>query len=194
MLEILRVGTHLDSAGEEYTFSIADLNNIAAGYDIQKYRAPLLIGHDENQPAQAIVARLRVVGESLFAILMNVNAELQNMLEQGRFAGVSVALYPPGEPSSPYAADQWGLRHVALVQVPAVKGMALPQFKSSDRAVYIQFAETAAAQSQKRLQLLSQPKNHLKTSLKPKPNQKLVRQIILRLMRKRNQNQIRQLN
>jgi hypothetical protein len=141
MLEILRVGTHIDSAGAEFSFSPQDLSDIAAGYDLQKYRSPVLRGHDENQPALAIVARLRVVGDSLFAILMNVSPELQTMLEQGQFGGVSVALYPPGEPSSPYDQDKWGLRHVALVQVPAVKGMALPQFKSSDRAVYINFAE-----------------------------------------------------
>jgi hypothetical protein len=148
MLEILRVGTHIDSAGAEFSFSPQDLSDIAAGYDLQKYRSPVLRGHDENQPALAIVARLRVVGDSLFAILMNVSPELQTMLEQGQFAGVSVALYPPGEPSSPYDQDKWGLRHVALVQVPAVKGMALPQFKSSDRAVYINFAEASEAPEQ----------------------------------------------
>ena len=148
MLEILKAGTHIDSAGEEFSFSIQDLNQIAAGYDLQKYRAPVLIGHAENQPALAIVARLTVVGDSLFAFLMNESAELQTILAQGQFAGVSVALYPPGEPSSPYDVDKWGLRHVALVQVPAIKGMALPQFSSGDRAVYINFAESKQTNSE----------------------------------------------
>jgi hypothetical protein len=157
MLEILKAGTHIDSAGEEFSFLVQDLEDIATGYNFHSYRAPVLIGHDENQPALAIVARLRVVGDSLLAILMNVSPELQAMLEQGRFAGVSVALYPPGEPASPYAPDQWGLRHVALVQVPAVKGMTLPQFQSSDRAVYIQFAEAVPPVNPESAQLASLP-------------------------------------
>ncbi len=127
MIEIFYAGTHRDRRGAERTFSEAQIQEIATTYDRTRHEAPFLIGHDESLPNQGLVKAVIALGGKLFAIPHKVVTEFSEAVNAGRYPKVSCALYSPDDPANP-VAGKWGLRHVAAVQVPAVKGMESPSF------------------------------------------------------------------
>jgi hypothetical protein len=57
MLQIFEKGTHIDSLGNERTFTEEEVQQIAASYDRNRYQAPIFIGHrsDDTEPNQGLV-------------------------------------------------------------------------------------------------------------------------------------------
>lgn len=140
LVEIFRAGTHLDSAGVSRSFTEADLDQMASSYDPAKHAAPLLVGHDESRANMGLVDRVARIGSSLYAQARDVSAEFKAAVNQRRLPALSAALYHPDDQRNP-SPGNWALRHVAAVQIPAVKGMAAPQFAEGDLSVAIEFSE-----------------------------------------------------
>lgn len=127
MLEIFKAGEHTDNRGVKRLFTEEMVQEIVDSYDFKKHRAPILTGHNENQPNKGLIADLKKIGDKLFAIPRNVLPEFKESVNREEWAGLSPRLYHPNDPSNP-APGKWGLRHLAFLQIPAVKGMALPEF------------------------------------------------------------------
>lgn len=140
LVEIFRAGTHIDSAGVERSFTEADLDQMSSSYDSAKHSAPLLVGHDESKPNMGIVDRLSRIGGSLYATAKDVSADFKSAINDRRLPALSAALYHPEDKRNP-SPGSWALRHVAAVQIPAVKGMTTPQFAEGDLSIAIEFSE-----------------------------------------------------
>jgi hypothetical protein len=126
-LEILKAGTHRDSQGRTYSFSVDSLKQIADSYDSRRHVAPILVTHDETKPNKGLIDRVWVEGESLLAEPTQVDPQLAEQVNAGRWPRLSAAIYLPDSPANPVPGS-YGLRHVATVQIPAIKGMEPPQF------------------------------------------------------------------
>lgn len=130
LLQIFRAGQHVASNGEVYQFNENDLANTATAYSAFGQRAPLVLGHPEdNQPEYGRVNSLKVVGNALFAETGEVDERLVDWVRTGRYKHVSAAFHAPYSPTNP-APRYWSLRHVGFLGAhpPAVKGMLKPAF------------------------------------------------------------------
>lgn len=125
-IEIFRAGTHRDDAGRTHTFTRAQLQEIADGYNAQLREAPLTVGHPrDNLPAYGWVKRVFVNDAGNLAIDPHqVDVQFAEMVKAGRFKKRSASLYPPDAPHNP-TPGRWYLRHVAFLgaQPPAVAGL-----------------------------------------------------------------------
>jgi len=126
-LEILRAGTHRDSQGRTYEFTPDALRQIAESYQPDRHVAPILVTHDESKPNKGLIGRVWVDGDRLLAEPRQVDPELAEQVNAGRWPRLSAAIYLPDSPANP-SPGRYGLRHVATVQIPAIKGMQPPQF------------------------------------------------------------------
>jgi hypothetical protein len=116
-LEIFRTGNY----GELGTFSESDLDEIAAEYSADKHKAPITLGHveDDSKPALGWIKRLYRKGMSLFAD-GEIVAELKDWITQGLYENVSAAIY-----KNFAGSGKKYLRHLAVLGAvpPVVKGM-----------------------------------------------------------------------
>lgn len=126
-LEILKAGTHRDSQGRTYEFTPDALRQIADSYEPDRHVAPILVTHDETKPNKGLIDRVWVDGDRLLAEPRQVDPELAEQVNAGRWPRLSAAIYLPDSPSNPVPGS-YGLRHVATVQIPAIKGMQPPEF------------------------------------------------------------------
>lgn len=130
-VDIFEAGTHVSMEGERITFSQADIDAIAAGYDPTRREAPLTVGHPEHdKPAYGWVRRLHSApGGRLQMEAHQVDPAFAEMVSEGRFKKRSASFYPPHNPSNP-TPGRWYLRHVAFLgaQQPALAGLPDLQF------------------------------------------------------------------
>lgn len=126
-IEIFRVGTHVDSAGNTRTFTPQDVKAMAAAYDPARHEAPLTLGHpDADRPAYGWVKSLSATNDG--RLLMQVD-RLDKAFAEGvkasRYKKRSASFYPPLAPNNPMPGH-WYLRHVGWLgaQPPAVQGLA----------------------------------------------------------------------
>lgn len=131
---IFRVGRHTDSSGVTRDFTAADLDRMVASYDPAAHEAPLVIGHPKtDSPAYGWVAALKREGDKLLARFKDVPNQVKELVRQGRYRKVSVALYPNGT-----------VRHVGLLGAtpPAVKGLGSVAFDDGDAEIHLyEFAD-----------------------------------------------------
>lgn len=124
-LHIFKAGVHTSGSGLTRTYSAAELSAMAAAYDPQRFGAPLVIGHpQDNTPAYGWVQRLEVVGDDLFAEVAGIDPLLLDAIRVGMYRKVSASLYLPESLSNPVPGTLY-LRHVGLLggAAPAVKGL-----------------------------------------------------------------------
>jgi hypothetical protein len=140
-LELLRVGTFLDSQKQPYTFTLDALKQIADSYNSDYHVAPILVNHDETKPNKGLIDRVWVEGDRLFAEPRQVDPELAELTNAGRWPSLSPAIYLPDSPTNPVPGS-YGLRHVAMVQIPAIKGGKRPQFAEAEHGTILLFTET----------------------------------------------------
>lgn len=137
-VEVFRIGTHTDSAGNRRDFTEADLDKIAA-YDPARHEAPMVIGHPkDNAPAYGWVERAYREGGSLLVDFKGVAPEFADLVKAGRFKKRSISLYPDGS-----------LRHVGFLGAvpPALKGLKDVAFAEGEASTY-EFGEEAQAAGQ----------------------------------------------
>jgi hypothetical protein len=141
ILQIFQSGTRPDSNGVERTFTDDQLDEIVGSYNPAVYRAPMFEGHDESKPNKGLIGQLKRIGDSLFAVPQNIDPAFKEDVNSGKFPSVSVRFYSPTEKSNP-TPGKWALRHVGFPQIPAVKGMMIPQFSEEKGGeLEIEFAE-----------------------------------------------------
>ncbi len=135
-IEIFRPGVLIDDAGVERTFTAADIQAMADGYDPALREAPLCIGHPEsNLPAYGWAKRLAVNADGRLVMDPHqVEPQFAEMVGAGHFKKRSAAFYPPQHPSNPKPGT-WYLRHVAFLgaQPPAVFGLKDIKFAEADQ-------------------------------------------------------------
>lgn len=116
------------------SFSAADLQAIADGYDADSDPAPLVVGHPKmDDPAFGWVAGLHIQGDALVANPDRVEASFAEMVRAGRFAKISAQFYPPAHPSNPKPGAYY-LKHVGFLgaAAPAVKGLGTVSLSEGD--------------------------------------------------------------
>jgi len=126
--EVFKAGKHTDANGNEREWSSEDIDTIISKYNNQmpddKHEAPVVIGHPvNNSPAYAWVESLKKDGETLLAKFTQIDPELEQLIKEGRYKKVSIALYP-----------DMMLRHVGFLGAvpPAVKGLKDSEFNGSE--------------------------------------------------------------
>jgi len=143
-IELLKPGTHTDSAGRRFTFTPEDLAALAEGYDPQTFDAPIVVGHPKQaDPAYGWIGKLEVGGDgTLLAYPERVAPAFAEAVRDGHYKKVSGSFYPPDHSGNP-KPGQYYLRHVGFLgaAAPAVKGLA-PVELADDEAgcVTIEFA------------------------------------------------------
>lgn len=135
--EVFKVGTHVDAKGRVRTWTEADLDKMAAGYNPANHEAPICIDHNEGAgpvtggPAYGWVEALKRDGTKLLAKFKQVVPGFAKAVHDGLFKKRSISVYPDGS-----------LRHVAWLgaQPPAIKGLA--DFAFQDDGEVITYSET----------------------------------------------------
>ncbi len=135
--EVFRTGKHTDSAGNSRDWTEQDLDRIAAGYNPDSYESPVVIGHPAlNAPAFGWVEALKRKGDILLARFKQVAPEFTELVKQGRFKKISVALTPALE-----------LRHIGFLgaAAPAVSGLKNVEFAGTGTNVAVETPLTETA-------------------------------------------------
>ncbi len=128
--DVLRTGTWRDMRGVEATFSAGDLDGIVAATRAAD-PAPVVVGHpDTDAPAWAWIEDVRRVGDRLQARLRDLHPAFRSAVEEGRYAGRSVALMPDNDLGV-------RIRHLGFLGgvPPAVEGLAPTRFSAPAEAV-----------------------------------------------------------
>ena len=132
-LEIFRAGTHIDSGGNRHTFTVADVQRMAAAYNPSKREAPMVKGHPgDDAPSYGWISSLRATEDGrLFARGTQWDDGFLAEVKAGRFKKRSASFYPPTHPSNP-AQGTWYLRHLGWLgaQQPALGGLADASFQA----------------------------------------------------------------
>lgn len=166
-IKVFRAGRHLDSAGNWHSFSQDDLNKIAQNYNIENHEAPIVIGHPQSDsPAWGWVKDLTVEQDELWANVQQVQQELKDYVNQGRFKKVSAAFYSPDDVVNPIPGHFY-LRHIGFLgaQPPAIKGLGSVTFKESPFKPIIMTTEILEPQ---------QEQDAIKVKESPAPDKKLI--------------------
>lgn len=134
-LEIFRAGNHTDSAGNKHSFTVKDVQAMAAAYDRTKREAPMVKGHpDEGAPAYGWIASLRATEDGrLMARTTQWDEGFLKEMKAGRYKKRSASFYPPGHSNNPVPGAFY-LRHLGWLgaQQPAVGGLADVAFQATD--------------------------------------------------------------
>jgi hypothetical protein len=138
-LEIFRAGTHTSGSGDRRTWTRADLQEIAATYDTERFKAPLIVSHNtdgvedhklpDSELAYGYPDSLKVVGDKLIGSFSKIVPQVSSWIKNGQIFAVSPSIYLPNSPANP-TPGKFSLRHIALLgkSPPAVKGMEAPSF------------------------------------------------------------------
>lgn len=128
-LVVLKAGCAVAMHGQKTCFTLADVKDIAEGYNPARYAAPVVVGHpadDASSPAHGWIRALKINGAgALVATVEQVSAELKAAIKAGSYRHLSASLWPPGHPSNPRPGG-WSLRHVGALGAspPAIHGLS----------------------------------------------------------------------
>jgi hypothetical protein len=123
-VEIFRAGDY----GQKGIWTEEDLDKVVSNFS-SDHKAPLVLGHPkENSPAMGWVGELARRGITLAAKFSQVQPELEQLMQSGRFPMRSAAFYQDPQGKGPV------LRHVGFLggMPPEVKGLAPIKFSSSE--------------------------------------------------------------
>lgn len=131
-IAVFKAGTHIDANGVPRTYSQEQVDAIAANYDPQKWTAPLVENHPEDdQPSFGKTAAAFVDDDGVLKVLpRDVTEGFAQKVNRGDYVGVSVCLFPPGHEKNPIG-DRHYLKHIGFVTPdlePGVKDLPLPRF------------------------------------------------------------------
>lgn len=142
-IHLFKPGNHEPMSGDAISFSENDLAASAAAYDPEKHEAPLVVGHPKiDDPAYGWVKSLSFSETGLMAEPTQVDAQFQELVNDGRFKKVSASFYLPDSKANPVPGVYY-LRHVGFLgaQPPAVKGLRTAEFSEQEGCVTIEFSE-----------------------------------------------------
>jgi hypothetical protein len=130
-------------SGNSLIFNENDLNYMAAVYQKNTLRAPLVLGHPANNlPEYGFVNRLFVQGDRLYAEA-KVSDALVRMVQAKNYNNVSASFITPNAPDNPTPGAYY-LRHVGFLGAmpPAIKDLTPLAFAESSHR--LSFAENFA--------------------------------------------------
>ncbi len=125
-VEVFRPGTFRAMNGHNYSFSEADVANMASGYDAEKAPAPVVVGHPKHDDPAFGWAKGFEINEAgtLVAELGELAPEFVSAVEEGRYRKVSMKFFPPEAPNNPNPGNYYP-RHIGFLggAAPAVSGL-----------------------------------------------------------------------
>lgn len=124
MIEMFRAGPQISSTGQKMVFTETDLDQVVDNYNPGLHEAPLIIGHDQEDgtPALGWVRQIWRKGKELWG-KVEITPKAETLIRDGAFKKVSSSFYLPEAETNP-TPGQLTLRHLGLVSIPAVKGLA----------------------------------------------------------------------
>ena len=145
---IIRAGVFNDNAGKPHTFTKGDLAALVENYNAaaadEANLAPAVIGHPEtNAPAYGWVKQLKMVGDTVVALIAPTVKEFADAVRNKIYPKVSVSVFRAAATSNP-TPGQLTLRHVGFLggAAPAVPGLPLASFGDDNAAVPVfEFAD-----------------------------------------------------
>jgi len=140
---IVSPGTYRDANGTEFTFTAADLRQMAKDYDPSVREAPIVLGHPtDDEPAYGWVQELWVEEGKLYARAAQLSDRFVDWLEEGRYKKRSASFFLP-EQRSP--TDGYYLRHIGFLgaMAPAIGGLD-PVDLSDEEGVAVFLADGTA--------------------------------------------------
>ena len=133
--EVFRAGDY----GPKGNYTVEDIKAMAADYDPNYHKAPVVTDHKDDGPALGWVEALRVRGDVLCADV-RVDSEFAAGVKEQRWPKRSVAVYRQFEKTKrPH------LRHLSFLGagIPAVKGLGDIHFSDAGACELIEFEEKA---------------------------------------------------
>ncbi len=124
-LHLARPGRFTDMHGQDVTLTPDLLAQLAASYDPNIYRAPLVIGHPKtNSPAFGHLASLEATPEGLFGVPINVDPAFAEAVNSGKYPQRSLSFWPADHPASPTPGRPY-VRHLGVLGAvpPAIPGL-----------------------------------------------------------------------
>ena len=150
-IEILRTGSFTGVGGASASFTIADLDRLAASYDAKAAPAPVVIGHPAlDAPAHGWVKGLERRGDRLVAKLESLSRPLVEAVRAKAYRKVSAAFYGPERASNPVRGQRY-LRHIGFLgaKQPAIPGLGVVAFaddaelRADETEITFEFADGA---------------------------------------------------
>ncbi len=142
VVESLRPGMFPDTSGRAYTFTRADLDDIAASYDPDLFKAPVVIGHPQNNhPAWGWIDRAIVGADDKLRVEFSaVDPAFAAAVDKGHYQKVSLALFAPATPGNP-TPGKWYIRHLGYLggAAPAITGLKSADFAGPAEGI-VEFA------------------------------------------------------
>ncbi|KAF1041337.1 MAG: hypothetical protein GAK35_03391 [Herbaspirillum frisingense] len=136
--EIFRAGTFTAVNGQRYTFTDAQVRELAETYNPEFSDAPLVVGHPKlTSPRYGRVSKLAVNSAGvLCAEPDQLVAEFAAAVNNKHYPKVSASIFLPDAPGNPTPGKHY-LRHVGFLGgvAPAVKGLAQVEFAASDDGI-----------------------------------------------------------
>ena len=132
-IPVFEAGIHTDSNGNTKEWTETDLDHMIQNYDPDKYEAPEVIGHPEDDsPRWGAIEALKREGKYLYAMAKDRVPEFVEMLKKKMFKPRSISVYPDGT-----------FRHLGWLgaRAPSVKGLPNVAFKDGKGSIYIEFGE-----------------------------------------------------
>lgn len=124
LVEMFRAGPQISSTGQKMVFKEEDLDQVVKTYNTKTHEAPLIIGHDADDGTAALgwVREVWRKGVELWG-KVELTPKAESLIRDGVFKKVSSSFYLPEAETNP-SPGFLSLRHLGLVPIPAVKGLA----------------------------------------------------------------------
>ncbi|TCS38487.1 hypothetical protein EDC30_102226 [Paucimonas lemoignei] len=137
-IEIFKPGTYVAMNGQKYTFTPADVRQIAETYNPEFADAPYVVGHPKlTSPRYGRAGGLFINDAGILcAESADVVPEFAEAVNAKLYPKVSASIYMPDAPGNP-TPGKYYLRHVGFLggQPPAVKGLKSVEFAAEDEGV-----------------------------------------------------------
>jgi hypothetical protein len=145
-VEILRPGIYVDAGGQRVEVTLADLEEMAAGYDPALSAAPVVVGHPRmDDPAYGWMGLLYLGkaddgGDVLLADLRDVEPSFaDSAIRKRRYRNRSLSFWRRSSQGNPKPGTLYP-KHLGLLgaHAPAVKGLKPIQMAAGDETVVIE--------------------------------------------------------
>jgi hypothetical protein len=137
-IEIFKPGRHPATNGQVYSFTAANVCELAETYNPEFADAPLVVGHPKlTSPRFGRAEKLFVNASGvLCAVPGEVVPEFAEAVNAKQYPKVSASIYLPNAPGNP-TPGKYYLRHIGFLGgvAPAVKGLKSVEFASSDEGI-----------------------------------------------------------
>jgi hypothetical protein len=123
-IHALRPGT-FPASPHDLTLTASDIAGIAAAYNPDRYHAPVVIGHPEDDhPAWGWIVAAEAIDGDLW-LTVELLPEMDQWISERRYGPVSVSLWSPSYLGNP-TPGVYALRHLGFLGAapPAVKGLS----------------------------------------------------------------------